>query len=69
MIAGGSPGANGLFQVQGPYTFVVLANLDPPAAERFARTTGRMIRRSVEGTKGTGANGPSGGESRVKARS
>ncbi len=45
-IAGGSEGVNGLFVAAGPYTFVVLANLDPPAAERFGETTGRMLRRA-----------------------
>ena len=45
-IAGGSEGVNGLFMASGPYTFVVLANLDPPAAERFGETTGRMLRRA-----------------------
>ena len=43
-IAGGSPGCNALLELSGPYTLVVLANVDPPAAERFAKTTGRMIR-------------------------
>jgi CubicO group peptidase (beta-lactamase class C family) len=48
-IAGGSPGVNALLELSGPYTLVVLANLDPPAAERLARTTGRMIRRAAGG--------------------
>lgn len=38
---------HGLFIASGPYTFVVLANLDPPAAERFLETTGRMLRRAT----------------------
>lgn len=53
-IAGGSPGVNGLFLVNGPYTFVVLANLDPPAAERFASTVGRMVRRATGPPQGEG---------------
>lgn len=48
-IAGGSPGVNGLLLIQGPYTLAILANVDPPAAERFARTTGAMLRRASGG--------------------
>ncbi len=48
-IAGGSPGVNGLLVLEGPYTLVVLANTDPPAAERFARTVGRMPARASAG--------------------
>jgi CubicO group peptidase (beta-lactamase class C family) len=51
-IAGGSPGVNALFQLDGEYTLVVLANLDPPAAERFSRTAGRMVRRAGNPAKG-----------------
>ena len=43
-IAGGSPGVNALVELSGPYTLVALANLDPPAAERLAKTVGRMVR-------------------------
>ncbi|MGH7742003.1 MAG: serine hydrolase domain-containing protein [Candidatus Eiseniibacteriota bacterium] len=43
-IAGGSPGVNALLQLNGPYTVVVLANLDPPAAEQFMTSVGRMLR-------------------------
>ncbi len=46
-IAGGSPGVNGLLEMAGPYTLVVLANVDPPAAEQFAKTTGRQVRRAA----------------------
>jgi CubicO group peptidase (beta-lactamase class C family) len=42
-VAGGSPGVNALLQVEGPYTLAILSNVDPPSAERFARTTGRML--------------------------
>src|SRR5207248_2256090 len=47
-VAGGTPGANALlFSDAGGSTIVVLANLDPPAAEAL----GRQIRRwSVEST-------------------
>jgi len=34
-IAGGSPGTNALLESLGDYTIVVLANMDPPAAERL----------------------------------
>jgi D-alanyl-D-alanine carboxypeptidase len=41
-IAGGSPGVNGIVEgdLPGGYDLIVLANLDPPAAERI----GRMVR-------------------------
>ena len=48
-IAGGSPGVNALLEISGPYTLVVLSNLDPPSAERFARTVGRMLRSAAGG--------------------
>jgi beta-lactamase family protein/aspartyl protease len=35
-IAGGSPGCNAALETMGDYTLVVLANLDPPVAERVA---------------------------------
>lgn len=49
-IAGGAPGLNGVIEADlpGGYDVVVLANLDPPAAERVAR----MIREWI------GAGGP-----------
>lgn len=46
-IAGGSPGVNALLLSEGPYTLVVLANVDPPAAERFARRVGPMLRHAA----------------------
>ncbi len=46
-IAGGSPGVNGLFVAEGPYTLVVLSNQDPPSAEHFIDTVGRMVRRAA----------------------
>jgi hypothetical protein len=48
-IAGGSPGVNALVELSGPYTLVALANTDPPAAERLAKTAGRMIRHAGRG--------------------
>lgn len=48
-IAGGSPGVNAYLETAGPYTLIVLANQDPPAAERFARTVGAMVRRAGSG--------------------
>uniref|UniRef100_A0A832MNC4 Class A beta-lactamase-related serine hydrolase n=1 Tax=Eiseniibacteriota bacterium TaxID=2212470 RepID=A0A832MNC4_UNCEI len=57
-IAGGSPGVNALLISEGPYTLVVLANQDPPAAERFARTAGAMVRRAAAAAAGSG--GPTG---------
>jgi len=51
-IAGGSPGVNGLLVMQGPYTLAILSNFDPPAAERFAKTVGSMIRRAAGGKPG-----------------
>jgi CubicO group peptidase (beta-lactamase class C family) len=46
-VAGGSPGTNTLLEIQGPYTLVLLANQDPPVAERFAETTGRQLARAA----------------------
>lgn len=56
-IAGGSPGVNGLLVLNGDYTLAILANIDPPAAERFARTVGAMIRRA--------SGEPAGGERKM----
>ncbi len=36
-IGGGAPGINAAVELQGPYTIIVLANLDPPAAQRAAQ--------------------------------
>jgi CubicO group peptidase (beta-lactamase class C family) len=46
-IAGGSPGVNGILEMAGPYTLVVLANLDPPAAEQLFPMAGGMVRRAA----------------------
>jgi D-alanyl-D-alanine carboxypeptidase len=58
-IAGGAPGVNASLELIGPYTLAVLANLDPPAAERLAAKARRLLR-SAEGTRRTDA-GPRGG--------
>jgi hypothetical protein len=42
-VAGGAPGVNAVLEVMGPYTLVVMANQDPPAAERAARPARDMI--------------------------
>jgi CubicO group peptidase (beta-lactamase class C family) len=64
-IAGGSPGVNAMLDMIGPYTLVVLANLDPPAAERTAATARGWIRRlkdarQASGPAGHGAAAPHG---------
>lgn len=48
-IAGGSPGVNAMFEMLGDYTVVVLANLDPPAAERVSRGLRGWLRRAGTG--------------------
>jgi len=42
-IAGGAPGVNALLEANGTWTVVVLANLDPPAAEQL----GTAIRKAL----------------------
>jgi D-alanyl-D-alanine carboxypeptidase len=42
-FAGGSPGVNATLFLAPPYTIVVLANYDPPAAEVVARTARQMV--------------------------
>ena len=42
-IGGGAPGINAAVELRGPYTIIVLANLDPPAAERAARQLRRWL--------------------------
>ena len=67
-IAGGSPGVNASLEAVGPYTLVVLANLDPPAAERLSARARRLIRRaegmrraeSGRGVEGIGDDGQAG---------
>jgi CubicO group peptidase (beta-lactamase class C family) len=57
-IAGGSGGINGVVEgsLPGGYDLVVLANLDPPAAERVARMTREWL--GVHDDDGPGAHGP-----------
>jgi CubicO group peptidase (beta-lactamase class C family) len=42
-IAGGSPGVNGMLGIAPPYIFVVLANIDPPAAEEVGLATRELL--------------------------
>ncbi|HEU4333696.1 MAG TPA: serine hydrolase [Candidatus Eisenbacteria bacterium] len=56
-VAGGSPGVNAMLDMIGPYTLVVLANLDPPAAERTASAARGWIRRLKDARE---ASGPAG---------
>ena len=57
-IAGGSGGINGVVEgaLPGGYDLVVLANLDPPAAERVARMTRGWL--GVQDDRGPGPRGP-----------
>ena len=48
-IGGGAPGLNAAIEMNGPFTIIVLANLDPPAAEEAAS---RIRRRLVSGGGG-----------------
>ena len=45
-IAGGAPGMNALLAMEGDWTLVVLANLDPPAAERVGTRMRGVFRRA-----------------------
>ena len=42
-IAGGAPGINSILEQSGPWTVVVLSNLDPPAAEDVGRSLVRAL--------------------------
>lgn len=44
-IAGGAPGLNATLESEGRWTVVVLANLDPPAAERLGAAIHRQLSR------------------------
>src|ERR1043165_9673037 len=54
-VAGGAPGINATLLIEPPYTLVVLANQDPPAAEEIARAARPLL----------GVRGP---QQRVSAR-
>jgi CubicO group peptidase (beta-lactamase class C family) len=63
-IGGGALGINASIELHGPYTIIVLANLDPPTAERAAR----QLRRWLPGAQAGGERvrmgaGPHGAES------
>ncbi len=45
-IGGGAPGINAALEMAGEYTVVVLANMDPPAAERVAEKMRGFVRRA-----------------------
>jgi len=42
-VAGGAPGINATLLIEPPYTLVVLANQDPPAAEEIARAARPLL--------------------------
>lgn len=44
-IAGGAPGINSVLEQNGPWTVIVLSNLDPPAAEDVGRSLARALSR------------------------
>jgi len=41
--AGGSPGTNGVIELGGGYTIIVLANYDPPAAEEVSKNVRQLL--------------------------
>lgn len=63
-IGGGAPGINASVELHGPYTIIVLANLDPPTAERAARQLRRWLPGAMAGgEKVRIGGGPHGAES------
>lgn len=42
-VAGGAPGINAVLEIAPPYTLVVLANQDPPAAQEVARSARELM--------------------------
>lgn len=74
-IAGGSPGTNAMLMMQGDWTLVVLANQDPPSAERIGMHAGSWLRRAgapdMRGHRVSAADVSAGGEpveKRISAR-
>jgi CubicO group peptidase (beta-lactamase class C family) len=58
-VAGGAPGINAALEMRGDYTAVVLANLDPPAAEQVASRVRELVRRVLQASTPSGrAAGP-----------
>lgn len=41
--AGGSPGVNGVVELEGQYTVIVLSNYDPPAAEEVSKNLRKLM--------------------------
>jgi CubicO group peptidase (beta-lactamase class C family) len=60
-VGGGAPGINAAVETIGPYTVIVLANLDPPAAEEQARWLARRLPGSGAGRVRRVMGGPGGG--------
>src|SRR5580765_5451585 len=54
MFGGGAPGINAAIALEGPYTIIALANLDPPAAEQAAEVLRAWLPRQAS------PGGPSG---------
>ena len=78
-VGGGAPGINAAIETIGPYTVIVLANLDPPAAEEPARWLSRRLPgggsgrvRRVIGAPGAGTGsgheGPAGIDTAIPPR-
>lgn len=44
VLAGGAPGVNAFLGIDGPWTVIVLANLDPPIATALGETLARALR-------------------------
>jgi CubicO group peptidase (beta-lactamase class C family) len=69
-VGGGAPGINAAIETIGPYTVVVLANLDPPAAEEPARWLSQRLPGSGSGRVrrviGGGGSGAPAGDSRLE---
>jgi CubicO group peptidase (beta-lactamase class C family) len=67
-IGGGAPGLNAAVEMNGPYTILVFANLDPPAAERAASQLRRWLTPGGSGERRIiGGPGPAGHQLIMKA--